>query len=472
MRVAVEERGYAGAVDAFVGGNLLVARAGERLRGDLSACAGMAGDDSTATEFAASYDEAAASCVAALAELVGALGSLAHLTQASLANHRDAPMRCRVGTPSSGPPTRADHCVGLPSPRRRRRSAPPTRRRPALARLGARPRRRRLVAERRHRPGPGRGRDLADAPRPSVQLVTAHCGTALAALDVERLPRDPARRRRHPRPARPGRRPRRPARPPSPPPATTYADQVDAKRGDMLGLLHELAVELGVGALVAGGLSILSAGLAGPAAGAAGSARLAAAARELKGIVDALRLATGGTALEVRTVPRGGRRVGWLLLEAVAVRGWSDDGGAATDHATGRADRSRDSRRVSEPERAATRCEKHVGQVGRTTCVTRAATTSDRDCDASSFAERDEGRRGWSRSVAPSRKRSSEIDDVARVEGALAACGSTTALDEVDRHLGRPTGDVARGQRRARHPCQGLQRCHDGYWIKTAFPQP
>ncbi len=299
MRVLVEERGYAGAVDSFVSGNLLVARAGERLRGSLTSCAGMAGDDSTATEFAASYDEAAASCVGAVADLVGALGALAHLTQASLANHRTADAMSG-GYAVAGPPTRADHCVGLaltspPSSLGAADPSPPGAAGWVLDHLAD------IVWPNadtdRVRVAASTWRTAAT----SVQLVTAHCSTALASLDAEVSPEIPlavaAIRDLSSRVddladqlvamavA-----------------CETYADQVDAKRGDMLGMLRELAVELGVGAAIGVGLSFLSAGLAGPAAGAAGSARLAAAARELKGIVDALRLATGSTALEMRPI--------------------------------------------------------------------------------------------------------------------------------------------------------------------------
>ena len=50
----------------------------------------MAGDDSTSSEFAAAYDEAAAEAVAALADLVPAFANLGRLTDQSAANHRDA----------------------------------------------------------------------------------------------------------------------------------------------------------------------------------------------------------------------------------------------------------------------------------------------------------------------------------------------------------------------------------------------
>lgn len=78
----------------------------------------------------------------------------------------------------------------------------------------------------------------------------------------------------------------------------TYAEQVDAKREQMLDLLEEL----GIGAVVGAALSFLSAGLAAGATGAAASGRIAAASRELKVIVDALRILNGSTAATLRPV--------------------------------------------------------------------------------------------------------------------------------------------------------------------------
>jgi hypothetical protein len=259
----------------------------------------MAGDDASAAEFAAAYDEAAREALSALAELVGSFGSLGHLAHASLANHLAAEI-ASGGRSVSAPPTRADDSVGVLV------SVPPTS----------------LGGDSPALPGPvswvldqiegfvwpdadtDRLRAAADSWRASassVSVLTAYCDQALADLADEQSPEVPLAI------------------------ATTrdlrarvdtlgdqlaaiggacaaYADQVDAKRDEMLDLLTQLAIELAAGAVIGGALSVVSAGLAAPAAGAAGSARLAWAAGELKLIVDSLRLVAGGTAGTLRPV--------------------------------------------------------------------------------------------------------------------------------------------------------------------------
>lgn len=299
MRVAVRGQGYAGAVEALVSGNLLAADACTALADRLQGYGAMAGDDATAEEFAASYDEAATEALSAFADLVGAFGSLGHLAQASLANHHAAEV-ASGGYAVSAPPTRADDSVGMLV------ATPPTS----------------LGGDAASVPGPvawvldqiegfvwpdadtERLRAAAGSWRTaagSVSLLAAHCDTTLADLADELSPEIPLAV------------------------ATTqdlrarvvslsdqldaiggacdaYADQVDAKRDEMLDLLVQLSVELGATAIIGGGLSLISAGLAAPAAGAVGSARVAWAARELKVIVDSLRLLTSGTATTLRPV--------------------------------------------------------------------------------------------------------------------------------------------------------------------------
>lgn len=306
MRVAVLGQGYAGAVEAYVSGNLLAADACSALADRLAGCGGMAGDDATAEEFAASYDEAAAEALSALADLVGAFGSLGHLAQASLVNHHTAEVAS--GGSVASPPTRADDSVGMLV------AVPPTS----------------LGGDASSVPGPvawlldqvegvvwpdadtARLRDAGGwwrSAATSVSLLGAHCDTALADLADELSPEIPLAI------------------------ATTselrsraesladqlaaigaaceaYADQVDAKRDEMLDLLTDLSIELAATAVVGGALSVLSAGLAAPAAGAVGSARLAWAARELKLILDALRIAAAGPSLELRTTATVSREVG------------------------------------------------------------------------------------------------------------------------------------------------------------------
>jgi hypothetical protein len=302
VRVAIRGEGYSSATEAFVSGNLLAARACKTLCNRLPAYAGMAGDDSTATDFAASYDEAAAEAVSALAELVGGLGSLGHLAEASLANHLAADADSVLGTSYriDAPPTRADDCVGMLV------GTPPSS----------------LGADSSSLPGwasvvldflegvfwpdadTDRLRDAAAdwrAAATSVSILTAHCNTALEGFEGELSPEIPLAV------------------------ATTqdlrdridvladqltaiatscdtYADQVDAKRDEMLDLLKELGIELGVGAVITGVLSVFSGGLAAGAGTAAAGGRIAAVSRDLKVIVDALRVVNGSTSAGLRPV--------------------------------------------------------------------------------------------------------------------------------------------------------------------------
>ena len=97
MKLAVDGGGYATAAFAFADANQIAALQYDTLTGKLSGYAAMAGDDSTSTEFAAAYDEAAVEAVSALADLVDSCSSLGQLTQASVANHRRANEASVVG---------------------------------------------------------------------------------------------------------------------------------------------------------------------------------------------------------------------------------------------------------------------------------------------------------------------------------------------------------------------------------------
>jgi hypothetical protein len=303
MRLGVSERGYAGAVESLVGANELAAQIATGLSGRLRGHGAMAGDDSTATDFAASYDDAAAGTVAALESTVGAFGALGRLVEASLTNHARADARSTLpgwAQAVVGPPTVADRAVGVRLP------SPPSS-------LGA------------HDEGPGgpagtvldllqdvlwpnadtgrmraAGRAWTSAAA-SVDLLTAHCDSALSALEGERSPEIPL--------------------------ATAvirdlrervvdlaaqletlaaacaeYADHVDAKRAELLSLLEDLVEELALGAIIAGGLSFVSGGAATGAAGGLAAARISSAGHKARGILDSLRVLTGGTALAVRPV--------------------------------------------------------------------------------------------------------------------------------------------------------------------------
>lgn len=321
MRLAVCTDGYRSATRSLVSGNHVAARVCRELCDRLQGYAGMAGDDATATDFAASYDEAAAESVAALGELVAGFGSLAHLAEASLANHGRAEEDSVLpgwAAAVTGPPSLADRCVGVVAA-----TSPSS--------LGGDP---------PQLPGAvnwvldriegvvwpdadtDRLRDAADAWRTAggwIRTTAADCCSARAAFEQEVSPEIPLAV------------------------ATTldlehhvlaladqldvlgdactaYADQVDAKREEMLDLLTGLAIELGVGAIVSGVLTLVSAGLAAPAAAGAAAGRLAWAARELKLIVDALRLLTGGTAARLRPVTEVARDARGFLSRLRAAR--------------------------------------------------------------------------------------------------------------------------------------------------------
>ena len=90
MRIAVETGGFTSAADACRTGNQISALLCESLAGKLSGYAGMAGDDATSADFAASYDAGARQALDTLAELTHAFIGLGRLLTATGTNHRDA----------------------------------------------------------------------------------------------------------------------------------------------------------------------------------------------------------------------------------------------------------------------------------------------------------------------------------------------------------------------------------------------
>ena len=311
MRLAVEGTGYQSAVEAYVTGNLLAADTCRSLSSTLDGCAGMAGDDSIAADFAASYDEAAAEALAALGELTFGFASLGHLADASLRNLAWADT-------VSGPPTAADRAIGV------RPAAPPSV----------------LGADSSSLPGwanivldllegvfwpdadTGRLRAAGSAWRAAATaagLLAAHCSTATSALFDEVSPdvplaiavTDELRSRVE---ALADQLVALGAA------CETYADQVDAKRAEMLDLLHELAWELGIGAVISGALTFLSGGGAAGAAGSAGAARLAAASEEAGGILASLGALTRSTATSLRPVASTVRDTRAYLSRLAAAR--------------------------------------------------------------------------------------------------------------------------------------------------------
>ncbi len=326
MRLAILAEGYLGAGEAFSTGATIAADASRALRQQLSTYAAMAGDDATATDFAASYDTAAGEAAWAVAELAGGFASVAGLTAISLANHHAAELAAG-GQPPWRPPA-PPGLVELMS------TTPPST----------------LGADSDALPGwasvvldllegavwpdadTGRLRDAATTWRTaarSVALLGAHCSTALGALADERSPEIPLalatteELRRHVGTLADQMGAIAVA-------CDAYAEQVDAKREEMLHLLESLGKELLAGAVVAGALSFVSGGLAAGAASGAASGRVAAASRELMVIVDALRVLNGSTAATLRPVAatvRDSRSFLARLLKVELIR--ADERGAA-----------------------------------------------------------------------------------------------------------------------------------------------
>ncbi len=90
MRISVECGGFDDAADACRTANQTVALLAESLAGKLTGFAAMAGDDATSTQFASSYDAAAAEAVGSLADLTHAFIGLGRLLSATGAHHSAA----------------------------------------------------------------------------------------------------------------------------------------------------------------------------------------------------------------------------------------------------------------------------------------------------------------------------------------------------------------------------------------------
>lgn len=303
MRVAVSEPGYASAVDELVGANQFAAHVATTLSRRLRGAGGMAGDDRTATAFAESYDDAAAGSLDALESLVGAFGSLARLTEASLANHAVADADATLSAFARavlGPRTAADGAVGVllappPSSLGADTSGPG-----GVAGLVFD----RLADVFWPNADTGRVRDAGTAWREaagSFDLLVDHCTRAGSALADERSPEVPLalaaldQLRAHlsdlaSQLAALGEA------------CADYADHVDAKREELRELLEDVAWELGITAGLGAVGSLFSAGAAAGLAGGAAGARLTAASSRARGILESLRLLVTTPVLRMRPV--------------------------------------------------------------------------------------------------------------------------------------------------------------------------
>lgn len=95
MRLAVSGNGYTTATNLFLDANHLTASTAHTLMSTLEHSAAMAGH--TAATFAASYDEAAHQGVCSLVDLTDALANLGRMTDATRRNHAYAEARAVVG---------------------------------------------------------------------------------------------------------------------------------------------------------------------------------------------------------------------------------------------------------------------------------------------------------------------------------------------------------------------------------------
>lgn len=321
MRLLVEGAGYRSAAQAFVDGNQGAARVAVDLAGELAAYAGMAGDDATATEFAATYDEAAAAAVEVLAELVGGFASLARLAEGSLRNHVAAERASALrGLPAYAdePLTTAERCTVV------HLSAP-------ASALGgdssALPGWANAVLDLlegvfwpdadtdRLRAAAATWRAAASA----AGALAGPCESALAELALEVSPEIPlAVATTDDLRARIGELGDQLAGLATA--CEQHADQVDAARAQMLDVLEQLAWELGLGALASGVLTAVTGGAAAGPAGAAGTARLAAASARLRGVLDSLGALSRGTAATLRPVSATMRETRVYLGRIAAAR--------------------------------------------------------------------------------------------------------------------------------------------------------
>ena len=462
MRLAVSERGYSSAVESLVSGNELAAQTATRLAGRLHGYAGMAGDDSTATDFAASYDEGATASMEALESLVGAFGALGKLVEASLTNHANADARSTLpgwARSVTGPPTIADRAVGV------RVAAPPS----SLGADDGPSGPAGLVLDLlqdvfwpnadtdRVRAAGGTWTTAAEA----VGLLSAHCDSACAALHGERSPEIPiagsvirdvqaqveelAAQFDALGAA-----------------CTDYAEHVDTKRSELRSLLEDLAVEIGVTAVLGGLGTLLTGGAAAGVAGGAGAARLAAAGSKARGILASLRVLTGGTALGVRpvavTAGEASRTFGRIsrarvMLMEASGQGFAPGSGGPVSRLA-----------ASEGRERGHTLERHVGK--SLAFLRERAARHPTAMHASSFSDNGQADHVVRKVLG---RKAGEIDNWLR-EGS-SQLRLDDVLDELTGTSVSRAGEVAK-VRGVRVVLVRDASMPDGYWIKTAFPQP
>ncbi len=308
----IDGGGFQTAATAYAEANQLTALAHHRLVAVLADCGGMAGDDTTSTDFATAYDTAATEAVASLADLTDAYAALGRLTHATLANHTHAnthAMRAVVAgatvydggplpdtDPDSGPA--GGYVTVLPG-------TPPTAR--GTTSLPALPAKVDWILD--HLQGfawptadPGRLRTAASAWRIAAHAltdVTGCCDSADRGLWHERSPEIPtalaatSQLKWHTHQIADQLTALATA-------CDAYADTVEAKHTEILDLAHWLLEQLVEGILISLALGALTAGTGTAAGLTAVTARVATETPRFTALLDTLRALTEGYATTIR----------------------------------------------------------------------------------------------------------------------------------------------------------------------------
>ncbi|MEJ7832945.1 MAG: hypothetical protein WKF79_08535, partial [Nocardioides sp.] len=290
MRLEIDSGGYDSAAEALTGANQMVAGAYSALTSKLGGYGGMGGDDRSSEEFVANYDSAAAEVVGGIADLGTAFGTLGTVTAASGNNHRDANAGSVYGGPGSS--SGSDSAPGG-EPEQLSAYTPPSS-------LGAdssdTPEFWDLIVDHlqgwawpsadtgRLREAAGAWRTMAD----QLDRTPSYCQTAASQLGNQRSPEiamatsavreveqaggDLATECRSLADA-----------------CDEYAEKVDTTKDVVIGLLKDLAIEIGATAVVSGLASLVTFGGAAVVGAGVATARAISCARRIIATLAAIR---------------------------------------------------------------------------------------------------------------------------------------------------------------------------------------
>lgn len=460
MILTVEAGGYVDAADAFLTGNRGAAEEHAALLSRLAGLAGMAGDDATATEFAAAYDAAAGEVVAGVADLATAFANLGRLTEQSLANHQQAESRSIV----PGGVVPAD-CTPLPPATYAAvlAGSPPSSLggdSPALTPAEAWvldqiegfvwpdadvDRLREAAAV--WRDTAGRLDSLADCAGVAERALTSQRSPEVpiavaAATDLERIARDLAaschRVGGH---------------------CATYADAVEAKRAEIRALVQEILQFVVEGVVIGAAIGAITAGAGASAGMASVAARVAALSPRFAAVLTALRALASATAASVRSTHEA-VRLSRLRLERFLRVPVRNEAG----HLTLGSARWRHGWLARHEHSGGHTLKQHVGK--REEELMERVRHDDGISMASSFRTQQQAEEVLETVL---RHHSAEIDDWVR---------SGRGPLRIDEMLNSPTGITvtADGQTHIVHGVRVILRLDarmpEGYRILTAFPQP